>query len=151
MGSELVHGGWGPTLTHPRHISPWTLCLRYTRVESGGHRLPRTPFNLLAPSTGRRPAATTCRGAGGSRSSEVRPGQPGSSLVKTHLLCRGGEQIIRVHGALIADTFEVWRLSFIPATIVVVPFTSGLKVRPSWTKAAWAPWQRFTGSYVYQE
>lgn len=88
---------------------------------------------------------TTCGGPEGSRSSEVRPGQPGSILVKTHLLCHGGEQIIRVHGALIADTFEVWRLSFIPATFVVVPFTSGLKVLPGLHGNAGI------GSYVYRE
>lgn len=65
--------------------------------------------------------------------------------MKTHLLCHGGEQIIRVHGALIADTFEVWRLSFIPATFVVVPFTSGLKALPGLHGNAGI------GSHVYRE
>lgn len=76
------------------------------------------------------------------------------------------QQITGVHGALIADSFEVWRLSFIPGTFVVVSFLKGyvrigqltwreMRMRAPLSSVcllqingSGAPWKRFAKSYV---
>lgn len=66
------------------------------------------------------------------------PGRPGSILVKTHSSDKRAsppvQRITGVHSDLIAGGFEVSRLSFIPATSVVVSFNVVIKgIRQDWS------------------